>query len=54
MNRRSAIHEDRERTYLYLPNTEGVRHILERLDAAHDALDEECEVCKRRKDELQD
>jgi len=51
MNRRSQIHEERERTYLYLPNTAGVRHILEQLDAAHDALDEECELCKRNRAE---
>jgi len=54
MNRRSTIHEERDRTYLYLPNTEAVRHILEQLDVAHDALDEECEVCNRRKTESED
>ena len=48
MNQRTAIHEDRDRTFLYLPNTEAVQHILQQLDAAHGALDEECEVCMRR------
>jgi len=48
MNQRTAIHEDRDRTFLYLPNTPAIQHILNRLDAAHAALQEECEVCKRR------
>ena len=51
MNRRSAIHEDRDRTFLYLPNTVAVRHILNQLDAAHRALTEQCEVCMRRDSE---
>ncbi len=45
MNRRTAIHQDRDRTFLYLPNTAMIRQILNQLDAAHAALDEECEVC---------
>ena len=48
MTQRTAIHEDRDRTYLYLPNTEEVQHILNHLDAVHDALDEECERCMER------
>ncbi len=48
MNRRTAIHEDRDRTFLYLPNSAAVQNILNELDAVHDALDEECEVCMRR------
>ncbi|MBP1775641.1 MAG: hypothetical protein H6Q86_1647 [candidate division NC10 bacterium] len=48
MNRRTTIHADRERTFLFLPNSAAVRHILNQLDAAHDALDEECEICVER------
>ncbi len=54
MNQRTAIHQDRDRTYLYLPNTGAVQHILNQLDAAHDALDEDCDVCTQRNEELGD
>ena len=54
MNRRTAIHEERERIFLFLPNTQAVQHILSQLDAEHSALDEECQVCNRDREWLDD
>jgi hypothetical protein len=54
MNRRTAIHEDRDRTFLYLPTSELVQHILNQLDAVHRALDEDCEVCMQHDREWAD
>jgi len=54
MTQRTAIHQDRDRTFLYLPSTPAVQHILNQLDLAHAALDEECEVCERDRELLDD
>jgi len=54
MNKRTAIHEERERIFLYLPNSAAVQHMLNQLDVEHDALEEECQVCKHDRELLDD